>query len=177
MASAPPSSRIAEGIAGFAPGLLGYALFALLSRALYAQGHAFAAAGATALGWATAAGASLLFAALAPNYQRVAALGLANSVGMLVLGAALAAVVYRTAGKDALRGVARSLAAGVAGALLAIAAGLEARHLMGTTPGVGAALAQGMLCGGVVALVYGAVVAAVDRRSLQAVIARRKRAP
>ena len=32
--------RLAAGIAGFAPGLVGYGLFAVLSRALYARGRA-----------------------------------------------------------------------------------------------------------------------------------------
>ena len=45
----------APGIVGFAPGLIGYALFALLSRALYARGATVAAAAATAVGWVIAA--------------------------------------------------------------------------------------------------------------------------
>jgi putative peptidoglycan lipid II flippase len=52
-----------DGIVGFAPGLFGYALFALLSRALYARGATVAAAVSTAVGWLVAAAVALLLAA------------------------------------------------------------------------------------------------------------------
>ncbi|GIM96339.1 hypothetical protein Ato02nite_081320 [Paractinoplanes toevensis] len=52
-----------NGIVGFAPGLFGYALFALLSRALYARGATVAAAVSTAVGWLVAAAVALLLAA------------------------------------------------------------------------------------------------------------------
>lgn len=169
MADPPPTGQIAAGIAGFAPGLIGYGLFALFSRALYARGDAFAAAGATALGWATAAGAALFFAAVAPTGDRVGALAAANSVGMLVLGGALAYVVRRKAGAAALHGFGHTLAAGLTSAVLAVGAGLGLRGLLwgsAPTPGFGASLAQGMLCGIVVAVVFAAVAAGTDRHSL-----------
>ena len=69
--------RAPPAIVGFAPGLLGYALFALLSRALYARGATVAAAVATAAGWAVAA----VVAALALDR------GLRRRPGVSALGA------------------------------------------------------------------------------------------
>src|SRR5690606_18696091 len=52
------ADRLAAGIVGFAPGLVGYALFAVLSRALYARGAPGPATLAAATGWAAVAGAA-----------------------------------------------------------------------------------------------------------------------
>ena len=164
-AQAPPAARIAAGIAGFAPGLVGYGLFALLSRALYAQGAAFVAAVATAAGWAAAALAGFGFAAAAPTVDRVAALSLANSAGMIVLGAGLAWGVRRKAGPAALRGFGRTLVAALTSALLAAGAGYGVLRLVwgAATPGWAAAVAQGMLCGTVVAAVFIVTAGLTDR--------------
>jgi putative peptidoglycan lipid II flippase len=176
MADPPPAERIAAGIAGFAPGLIGYGLFALLSRALYARGAAYAAARVTALGWATAAGAAVLLASITRNADRVTALAAANSIGMLVLGGALAFVVRRKAGPSALTGFGRTVAAGFASAVVAAAAGLGVLALVGGhTPGWGGALAQGMLSGAVVAVVFVAVAAVTDRHTLAPMLRRLRR--
>ncbi|WP_433207404.1 murein biosynthesis integral membrane protein MurJ [Dactylosporangium sp. CS-047395] len=171
--SHPPAvGPLAAGIAWFAPGLLGYGLFALLSRALYAGGNAYAAAVAVATGWAAAAVAALSLANALPIGDRVAAVAAANSIGMLVLGGALLVAVGRRAGGEALRGTVRTTAVCVTSALVAAAAGLALRaHL--ATPGVGGAVAQGMLCGVVVAVVFLAGAAVADRGTLQRLVGRR----
>jgi putative peptidoglycan lipid II flippase len=169
------ASQLADGIAGFAPGLIGYGLFALLSRALYARGQAYAAAVATGIGWVTAAGAALLLAAVAPAADRVGAVALANSIGMTVLGGGLAFVVRREAGPRALHGLPRTLVAGLSAAGLAVAAGLGVRALVWDgTPGWGAAVVQGMLCGVVVAVVFAGVASLVDRHTAQPLVRRLK---
>jgi len=167
--------QAAPGIAGFAPGLLGYALFALLSRALYARGATSSAAAATATGWAVAAGAALILTAVLPGDDRVFALALANSVGMLTLGALLVAAVRRRAGAGALTGLPR--AAGV-GIVAAVAAGLAGwavveglRHALGPTPAGWASLLSGMLGGVVVAVVFFAVTYPLDRHDLRPLVA------
>jgi putative peptidoglycan lipid II flippase len=168
----PAVGPLAGGIAWFAPGLLGYGLFALLSRALYAGGNAYPAAVATALGWAAAAVAALVLAVVLPIADRVPAVAAANSIGMLVLGAALLVAVHRRAGREALAGTWRTTSAAVFSAAVAVCAGLLVRaHL--ATPGAGGAVAQGMLCGVVVAVVFLAGVIVTDRRSLQRLIGRR----
>ena len=179
--------QAAPGIAGFAPGLLGYALFALLSRALYARGATSSAAAATAAGWAVAAGAALILAAALPDDRRVLALSLANSVGMLALGALLVTAVRRRAGAGALAGLPRAtgvgiVAAGVAGlAGWGVVAGLD--HATGPTPAGWVSLLSGMLGGVVVAVVFLAVTYPLDRHDLRPLVAtvtgriRRKSSP
>jgi len=171
--SHPPAiGPLAGGIAWFAPGLLGYGLFALLSRALYAGGNAAAAAVATATGWAAAAAAALLLATGLPIAERVPAVAAANSIGMTVLGAALLFAVRRRAGREALAGTGRTTAVALGSSAIAVGAGLVTRGLI-TTPGAGGAVAQGMLCGVVVAVVFLAGAAVGDRRTLQRLAGRR----
>ncbi|GAA0730435.1 virulence factor MviN [Dactylosporangium roseum] len=171
--SQPPAiGPLAGAIAWFAPGLLGYGLFALLSRALYASANAYAAAAATAAGWAAAALAALLLAVTLPIADRVPAVAAANSIGMILLGAALLAAVRARAGGAALAGAARTIAAALLSAALAVTAGLAIKGVI-TTPGVGGAVAQGMLCGVVVAVVFLAGTAITDRSSLRRLIRRK----
>ncbi|MET7394393.1 lipid II flippase MurJ [Dactylosporangium sp. NPDC005572] len=171
--SHPPAiGPLAGAIAWFAPGLLGYGLFALLSRALYAGANAYPAAAATALGWAAAAGVALLLAVTLPVADRVPALAAANSAGMVVLGAALLFAILRKAGAPALAGVARTAAASVVSGAVAVVAGLAIRGAI-STPGAGGAAAQGMLCGVVVAVVFLAGVAVADRPALRRLVKRK----
>ena len=165
------AAGIAAGVAGFAPGLVGYALFALLSRALYARGDTRLAAVATLVGWGGVALASVALAVALPRADRVAALAIANSAGMLLLGALLLAVVARRAGTQALAGLGRSAAVAVGAAAAATATGLAVSHAgwpvtVPATPAVGPALVQGMLCGAVVALVFITVAYSFDRRDV-----------
>ncbi|MBX6358379.1 MAG: virulence factor MviN, partial [Micromonosporaceae bacterium] len=101
---------LAWAIAGFAPGLLGYGLFALLSRALYARGDTAAAAGATVAGWAVALASAVAVAAALPDDRRGLALSLGNSAGMLLLGVVLIVLVVRRVGPAAMRGTVRAAA-------------------------------------------------------------------
>jgi putative peptidoglycan lipid II flippase len=180
-ASLAAVDRLAGGIAGFAPGLLGYGLFAVLSRALYARGDTRAAALAAAGGWAVVAGSAVALAAALPESSRVLALTAANSIGMTVLGAALLLAVARAAGRGALAGLTRAalvalLAAGLAAGTgwLVAAWSMPDRH----PPATGAVVGSGMLAGVVVGGVFGAVAWALDRRDVRpkaAAVARRLR--
>src|SRR5262249_30638690 len=80
-AHAADAGHVAAGIAGFAPGLIGYGLFALFSRALYARAQAYAAAAVTGIGWASAVVAALVLAAVLPVDNRVGAVALATAIG------------------------------------------------------------------------------------------------
>ncbi|MCO1597109.1 MATE family efflux transporter [Micromonospora sp. RHAY321] len=165
----------AAAITGFAPGLLGYGLFAVLSRALYARGDTRSATVAITLGWLVVPAVALPLTALLPTADRVLAVAVANSVGMLVLGALLVVAVRRGAGRAALAGAARAGAAGVlAGALAALAGAGVVRWLDtpgGGTPTMAAALGQGMLSGVLVGAVFLAVVWFVDRRDVRPLLA------
>jgi putative peptidoglycan lipid II flippase len=164
----------AAAIAAFGPGLLGYGLFAVLTRALYARGGSRAAMGATAAGWLVVPVAAVVLSAALPVGYRVAAVGLGNSAGMLVLGALLVVAVVRTAGRPALAGLTRAGAVGVlAGAIAALAGAAVAHWLPGLgtgTPARPVALLQGMLSGVVVGAVFLAVAYPLDRHDVRPLI-------
>lgn len=172
---AATASVATAAIAGFAPGLLGYGLFAVLTRALYARGETRAATLATAAGWLTVPALAVLLGALLPLRDRVLAVTLANSAGMVLLGVLLLIAVRRSAGWDALNGVGRAGAAGLFAGLFAALAGVAtARGLAGAgdgTPTTSVALLQGMLSGVVVGVVFLAVAYLTDRRDVQPLLA------
>ncbi|MEU4717410.1 lipid II flippase MurJ [Micromonospora purpureochromogenes] len=165
----------AAAIAGFAPGLLGYGLFAVLTRALYARGETRTATWATALGWLSVPAAALVLGAALPLRDRVLAVTLANSLGMLLLGGLLLAAVARSAGRAALSGAGRAATAGVLAAALAAPAGaLTARWLADVadgTPTTPEALVQGMLSGAVVGVVFLGVAYLADRPDVRPLLA------
>ncbi|GAB2594663.1 membrane protein [Paractinoplanes abujensis] len=169
-----------SGIAGFAPGLLGYALFALLSRALYARGATAAAAFSTAVGWIVAAGSALMLAGWGQE-RLVFGLGLANSIGMSVIGLLLVLAVRRHAGPAALAGLGRiTLVTVVAAGLAALAgwgvvAGLG--PLFGPTPQVLGSIVQGILGGLAVLVVFVGVVYPLARHDLAPLARRLRRRP
>ncbi len=177
LAAVMPTARdsaepLAAGIAGFAPGLVGYGLLAVLSRALYARGATGAAAGAAALGWATVAVAAVVLSAVLPTGARVLALTLANAVGMTVLGGALLYAVRRHAGPAVLAGTSRTLGTGAVAAAAAATAGwLVTRAPVFATPTAGVAGWSGMLAGVVVGGVFVAVAWLLDRRDVEPLIA------
>ncbi|WP_407651681.1 murein biosynthesis integral membrane protein MurJ [Actinoplanes sandaracinus] len=169
----------AAGVVGFAPGLIGYALFALLSRALYARGATAAAAAASAVGWLTAGVAVTVVTTVAGDGRVVFGLGLANAIGMSVTGLLLVLAVRRHAGPVALAGLGRALLAAVAAAVVAGAAGWGVVAGVGSafwpTPGVLGSLVAGMLGGVVVAVVFIGVAFVLDRRDLGPLVATLRR--
>ncbi|GAA0396829.1 lipid II flippase MurJ [Micromonospora gifhornensis] len=164
----------ADAIAGYAPGLLGYGLFAVLSRALYARGATRAATAAITAGWLVVPLALLPLSTLLPVADRVLSAALANSVGMLLLGGLLLVAVRRAAGPVALAGAARAAGAGLLGATAGALAALGLLRLLADadgTPTRWVALGQGMLSGALVGVVFLAVVWLVDRRDVRPVLA------
>ncbi|EXG81395.1 putative membrane protein, putative virulence factor [Cryptosporangium arvum DSM 44712] len=155
-------AAVATGIALFAPGLLGYGLFALLSRALYAAGRPWPVATAVLGGWAVTAVADVVLAFALPAGDRVAALAAGNTIGMTVLGVALLVLTARTAGTGAFRGLGRLAAALVPATVLAATAGAWVASVL---PGAGvfAALGAGVVTAIVVAGLFLAVLRPVGR--------------
>ncbi|GAB3146859.1 lipid II flippase MurJ [Micromonospora sonneratiae] len=168
------STAAVAGIIGFAPGLLGYGLFAVLSRALYARGDTRAAAAATAGGWLVVPVAAVLLSAAFPIEDRVLALTLANSVGMLLLGGSLVVVVIRRAGRAALAGIVHAGAVGVLAGSAAMTVGLVVNSFLGHawqgTPTQAGSLIQGMLSGIAVGTVFLAVAYPLDRHDVRPLI-------
>ena len=166
------AGEIAAGIAAFAPGLLGYGLFALLSRALYAHRQNRAAAQATVLGWGAVAVLSIGLALTLPAGVRVAAVAAANSAGMLVLGAVLLGFVARRCGTGSLAGVGRAGGAALVAGTLAALAGVAVRAALPAATGWFAVSGTAVLSGFVVALVFAGVAVLVDRRDAGTLLGR-----
>lgn len=165
---------LAWGLAAYAPGLIGFGLAALLSRALYARSEQRAAAIAFLLGWGTAAVAMPILSAILPPAQRVAALGLGTSIGMTVLGAVLVIQLHRSGAT--MPGLARAGVAGLVAALVGAAAGNGIRWLSGGLPSSAAGIiALGAGCAAATLVAYAAVALALDGGDLRALARRRRR--
>jgi putative peptidoglycan lipid II flippase len=146
---AVPEAALPHAIAAFAPGLVGYGVLALLTRALYARDRGRDVAVATVAGFAVAAGLAVAFASVASTTDRVAAVGLANTIGMSLAGLLLVLSLRRAASPAALAGAPATLAVAVPAAAVAAACGAYASR-------VGPALAGAALAGLVATAVYAA---------------------
>lgn len=163
---------LSAAIIGFAPGLLGYGLFALHSRALYALGRNRSVAVATLVGWGGVTLASVILAAALPERYRVLAVTCGNSVGMLLLGAVLLRMVSRLAGRPALAGLSRAgLTALVAGVVAALF-GLAVRLPLPQAPGLAGVLGEGLLSGVVVLVAFAGVALGVGARDARPLLDR-----
>jgi putative peptidoglycan lipid II flippase len=173
-------AALRDTIIAFAPGLVGYALVALLTRALYARGLWKSPTVCVVGGWLVAVAGDLLLAALLPPEDRALALGAGHSVGVTVAGLGLLAVVARAAGPRSLTGVARAGVPALAGAALGAVAGLAVARALGAdpvpSPGVLAAIGTGVLTGATVLVTASAVMMGTARGPLTSAL-RALRAP
>jgi putative peptidoglycan lipid II flippase len=174
-----PAATVAalrDTVVAFAPGLLGYGLVALLTRALYARGLWRAPTACVLGGWLLAVAADVVLASVLPADDRALALGLGHTLGVTVAGAGLLVVTARAAGRGALEGLARGGSAAVLAGVAGGAAGLLAARLLGAAPdppaGVLAALGTGVLVGGTVLLVAVAVMMGTARGPLRVALRR-----
>lgn len=167
------------GLTSFAPGLLGYGLVALLTRALYVRGRPSVAARWTAAGWLLAAAVPfVLTAGSATAGSTITALGVASSVGMTVAGTGLLAAVRRAWGTATTAGLTRTMAgaalaipvAGVAGRLAT--AWWPTAGMPGTADagGVAGPVALGVASGMVALAVWLGAAAALDRVGVRALV-------
>ena len=158
----------------FAPGLVGYGLVAVLTRALYARGLWKAPTVCVVGGWLLAVVADVVLADALPPENRALALGAGHSLGVTVTGAALLVVVGRVAGRPALRGVPHAGLSAVLAAVLAAAAGWSVSRALGADPvptdGVLAAIGVGTLAAGAVLVVALAVMMGTARGPLRAAL-------
>ena len=111
-------------LSAFAPGLVGFGLAALLTRALYVQGRPAVAGGAVALGWLIATIVPLVVLEdYAGPRNTLQSLGVASSVGMTVAAIVLLVAVHRAWGPRTFRGLGRSAAVALGSGALSAAAG------------------------------------------------------
>ncbi len=172
-----PSGTVAalrDTIVGFAPGLVGYGLVALLTRALYARGLWRSPTVCVVGGWLLAVAADVVLSGVLPAGDRGLALALGHTIGVTVAGLGLLVVVARVAGRDALHGLPRAGAAALLAGVAGAGAGVLVGRLLGVDPGppegIVVALATGALIAGTVLLVAGAVIMGTARGPLGAAV-------
>ncbi len=156
-------------ILAFAPGLVGYALVALLTRALYARGLWKAPTACVVGGWLLAVVADVVLAAALPPPDRALALAAGHSLGVTVAGCALLAVVFRAVGSRALRSLPRAGSAALLAAVLGGGAGEWLSRAGGADPvpdGVLAAVGAGAAAGAAALAVAVAVMMVLARPPL-----------
>ncbi|GAB3654149.1 murein biosynthesis integral membrane protein MurJ [Glycomyces tarimensis] len=161
-----PKGDISMTLAGLAFGLFGYSMFAVYSRGLYAVDRAYAAAGATAAGWGSAAIAAVVLSAVMPVEHRTLALAIGWSIGMTVTGLALTVAIGVNTGAASLKGLGRALAAALCATAAAVAAARGLIAWWGPAGSIGSAVVEGIGVGALAVLVYVGVAVAVDRRDI-----------
>jgi putative peptidoglycan lipid II flippase len=164
-------AALRDTIIAFAPGLPGYALVAVLTRALYARGHWKSPTVCVVGGWLLAVTADVVLAQLLPAEDRGLALGAGHSLGVTVAGLALLVAVARTAGPASLAGVGRVGAAAVAAGALAAVVGLWATRALDADPvpdGLLSAVLAGLLGAAIVLVIALAVMMGTARRPVAA---------
>jgi putative peptidoglycan lipid II flippase len=152
---------LATSLIAFAPGLIGYGLSANLSRMLYALGRNRAPALAISGGWLLVIAADVAIVPFIPRDRVVPALGLGTTIGLTAAGLALLFLVRRERGTAPLTGMWRAFGAGLAGCVVAAAAGSGvalAVRVSGFFPNV----AVSVLVSAVVAAVFAGVVVNLD---------------
>lgn len=165
-------SALPGGLAAFAPGLVGFSIAALLTRALYVRGRPLHAAAAVAGGWLVA---GLLPLAWIPDGSDAATtlglLGVSSTLGMTASAIVLVVLVRRHWGAPALTGAGRTVGAAVVAAAVAIAAGDTVARLMDAS-GLLGSLVAGLVIGAATMAVHLVVMAFADRAGFRELVQR-----
>jgi putative peptidoglycan lipid II flippase len=158
---------IPGALTAYAPGVVGFAVAALLTRALYVRGRPLHASLAVAAGWAVAALAPL---ALLPKGSSAGStlgvLGVCSTLGMTLSAGVLVLLVRRSWGVEALAGSGRTLGSAVVAVAVALAAGDAVARSM-DDDGLWAALGSGITVALVTLAAYLAVMAVGDRATIR----------
>jgi putative peptidoglycan lipid II flippase len=171
-ASPEALAAMPAALTAYAPGLVGFGLVALLTRALYVRGRPLDAGMATALGWGVAALPPVLF--IGPDAGPAVTLwvlGVFSAIGMSVAGLGLTLLVRRTWGPAATEGALRTLGTVVVALAVEWVVGDLVTHgrsfdTLGETLVVGVGAGSAALLAGVIVLGVG------DRSMMQEVRAR-----
>ncbi|MFC7489015.1 murein biosynthesis integral membrane protein MurJ [Knoellia sp. CPCC 206453] len=162
-------------LAAYAPGLVGFSVAALLTRALYVRGRPIHAALAVAVGWVMA---GLLPLATLPEGSdagtTLGILGIASTCGMTVSAIALAFLVHRSWGATALAGSGRTAASAIVAVAVAIAVGDTVERVV-TWDGLLGSLLAGLVVAVVTMGVHLAVMGVADREGMRALRDRGRR--
>lgn len=161
-ATTPAHAAFAPAIVAFTAGLIGWAVVAVMSRALYAARSVGTAALAQVAGWCVVVVADLVLAAARPAADRAVVLALGTTLGVGVAAVALVVLARRRSALAAAGPIAghaaRAVCAAAAGSVLGWLVG---RHATGH--GVLPAVGLGALAGAVGVVVSVGVLAVLDR--------------
>lgn len=170
-----------DALAAYAPGLLGFSMAALLTRAVYAVGSPLRAAIAISAGWAVAGVVPVvgfLVADVDSPTRVLVLMGVSSSLGMTVSALMLTRAVRVSWGFAATAGSGRAFWAAAAAGVIVVAV----REVLAATsmlPGIEQGVWSAILMAGITGVVLlGGIVAAVGAREpdvLRAVLARRGR--
>lgn len=167
----PASVRaLTPALAAYAPGLVGFSLIALLSRALYARGAAVAAGMAVGIGWLVAGVLpfALLHGVHLDSARTLVVLGLCSSLGMTAAAAALVALVRRDWPDlelaTTIRSWVRAFLAGLLSALVGLGLG---RLCAGLTDTLAGATAVSVLVGLVAMATFVGAMWTIDRPTMR----------
>lgn len=162
-------------LTAYAPGLVGFGLTALLTRALYVRGRPTDAGLAAAIGWSIAALLPLAVVGAGQGPEvTLRWLGLSSTLGMTASGIALVLLVRRTWGPEVTRGAGRTSGALVVAVALAVVAGdlvTRGRPMDDLLEAVLVGAAAGFL-----ALMVGVVALSFGDRAMMSQVLRRGRA-
>lgn len=174
-AGRPALDALPGGLAAFAPGLVGFSIAALLTRALYVRGRPLHAAAAVAAGWLVA---GLLPLAWIPDGSdagtTLGLLGVSSTLGMTGSALALVLLVRQAWGAEALAGSGRTVGAAVVSAALAIAAGDTVSRVVDGSGLLGSLLA-GLAIGAATMAVHLVVMSLADRAGFRQLVERGRR--
>ena len=161
----PAHASFGPAIAGFALGLLGWSLVALLARTLYAARRVPLAAGAQVVGWLVAIVADIALSALTPAHDRAVVLAIGNTVGVTVAAALLAWAAWRVGILNQVRCFGSDCGRAVLAAAAGAATGWAVSVILGPAAALGSLLI-GAAAGVAAILVAGAVLIGLDRSLL-----------
>ncbi|WP_427383128.1 murein biosynthesis integral membrane protein MurJ [Janibacter sp. G56] len=159
---------MADALAWYAPGLVGFGIAALLTRALYAHGRPAHAALAVGAGWLVATVWPVVL--LAPHAGPAATLrtlAVGWTIGMTLSGLLLVLLVRRSWGAAALAGLGRTSLAAAAGAAVGTVA-LRAVEGRWATAGLLAPVLEGIVLAVAVLVVAAGILLVLDPSSAQA---------
>lgn len=162
-------AAMGAALTAYAPGLIGFAVAALLQRALYARGQSWVAGGSVALGWLVVGVVPLLaLRSHVGSDDALRVLGWSSSAGMTLTAVLLVVLVARTWGAEAVTSIGRTVA------VVAVATGITAwvgRWVVDQLPsgGIGSSVLSGVLVGVLTLVLFLAVLRLGDRSALNLV--------
>jgi putative peptidoglycan lipid II flippase len=166
--------ELVKSFALFAPGIVGVAVIANLSRVMFAIGRLKIAAAALAGSWVLVIAADVVLTGLVPAHLVAPALALGTTIGQTAAAIPLMIATRRLCGPAAMRGISHATLSGLAAGATSAAVGVG---VCLAVPASGKLMAMGVavIAAGGAVIAFGAVAYALDRGDLKAAAARLRR--